>query len=77
MGRRRRTIAGGTAGDEVVIVANADRTHAEEVTRENGCLPTTDRRQVVFRDDLGAVILVSIHEERVLGGRKPDIFTSD
>ena len=62
VGRRRATVVRESAGDEVVIVADVDRTRAEEVARENGCLVTTDWREVVSRVDVDAVIVSTTND---------------
>ncbi|MCJ7668609.1 MAG: Gfo/Idh/MocA family oxidoreductase, partial [Anaerolineae bacterium] len=62
IGRRRATVVGESAGDKLVIVADVVRSHAEQVARENGCLMTTDWREVVSRDDLDAIIVSTTND---------------
>ena len=62
IGRRRATVVQESAGDELVIVADVDRMRAEEVARENGCLMTTDWREVASRYDLDAVIVSTTND---------------
>lgn len=62
VGRRRAAVVRRSAGDELIIVADVDRTRAEEVARENGCLVTTEWREVVSRDDVDAVIVSTTND---------------
>jgi len=62
MGRQRATVVRESAGDELVIVADVNRTRAEEVAREEGCLATTDWREIVGREDVDIVIVSTTND---------------
>lgn len=62
IGRRRATVVRLSAGDQLIIVADVDRSRAEKVARENGCLMTTDWREVVSREDVDAVIVSTTND---------------
>lgn len=62
IGRRRAAVVCESPGEDLIIVADVDRTRAEEVARENGCLATTDWREVVARDDVDVVIVSTTND---------------
>lgn len=62
VGRRRAAVVRESPRDQLVIVADVDRTRAEEVARENGCLVTTDWREVVSTDDVDVVIVSTTND---------------
>jgi len=62
VGRRRATIVRESTGDELVIVADVDQSRAQKVASENGCLATTDWREVVSRHDVNAVIVSTTND---------------
>ena len=57
IGRRRADVARRPPGDELVIVADVDRGRARSLSREMGCLATTDWREIITRDDVDVVIV--------------------
>jgi predicted dehydrogenase len=62
IGRRRAAVIRESAEDELVIVADVNGTRAREVAWENGCLMTTDWREVVSRNDVEAVIVSTTND---------------
>lgn len=62
IGRRRAAVVCESPGEDLIIVADVDRTRAEEVARENSCLVTTDWREVVSRDDVDVIIVSTTND---------------
>jgi predicted dehydrogenase len=62
IGRRRAAVIRESTGDQLIIVADVNRTRVEEMASENGCLMTTDWREVVSRDDVEAVIVSTTND---------------
>jgi predicted dehydrogenase len=57
IGRRRAAIAGEMPGDEVVVLADVDKSRAEALAADMDCVATTDWQEVVDRDELDAVVV--------------------
>jgi len=59
IGKRRTQIASQSPSDEVVIVADIDKSLADTVATESRCQSTTDWQDVVSRDDLDIVVIAT------------------
>ena len=59
IGRRRAQIAHQFSADEVIIVADIDKTLADTLASEIGCQSTADWQKVVSKDDLDIVVIAT------------------
>lgn len=59
IGKRRAQIATQSPSDEVIIVADIDKTLADSVAAENNCLSTAKWQDVINRDALDSVVVAT------------------
>jgi len=59
IGKRRALIAQQSPDDEVVIVADVDKSRAEAVATENGCLAATEWQEIINSEDVEAVVVAT------------------
>src|SRR5215813_1523602 len=57
IGHRRADVVRGSVGDELVIIADIERSRAEAVAGLTGCSVTTNWQEVVVRDDVDVIIV--------------------